>query len=291
MIPKIVHYCFFTSPSGKPWSLIHHVCLKSAVEHIKPTDVRFYCEIEPTGPWWELSRQMVTVERIEAPRKIFGNPVDHLAHRADVIRLEKLLASGGIYLDIDVFVHRSFDDLLNHGTVLGQQRVSGDLVGLCNAVILAEAHAPFIERWYSEYRSFRGGNKYWDEHSVHVPLQLSRQLPAQITVLPHYAFFWPTYEPEDLALIFETATPIDVSRSHATHLWETIAWDQYLEHLTPGQVRGVDSNFHHWARPMIALLPDNYGLPPFADRLARGVRTLKRRLRAAINGRRTGGNR
>jgi Glycosyltransferase sugar-binding region containing DXD motif len=287
MIPKVVHYCFGMSSDfgGKPWSLIHHVCLKSAVERIKPTDVHFYCEFEPAGPWWELSRRMVTVERIKAPREIFGNPLHHAAHRADVIRLEKLLACGGIYLDADVFVHGSFDDLLSHGTVLGEQRVSGDIIGLCNAVILAEAHAPFIERWYSEYRSFRsmGRDKYWDEHSVRVPLQLSKQLPDCITVLPHYAFFWPTYKPEDLALIFKSAAPIDISRAHATHLWETPAWDQYLEHLTPGRVRELDTNFHYWARSMVGALPDNYGLPPFVARLGRGVRALKRHLRTATN--------
>ena len=34
---------------GKPWSLVHYVCLKSAVERIQPKDVLFYCEHEP-GP-------------------------------------------------------------------------------------------------------------------------------------------------------------------------------------------------------------------------------------------------
>src|ERR1017187_9567646 len=135
MIPKVLHYCFGMSPDfgGKPWSLVHHACLTSAVTHIKPTDVFFYCEYEPTGPWWELTRRMVTVRRIVAPREIFGNPLLHAAHRADVVRLEKLLAVGGIYLDADVFVHGSFDRLLSHAAVLGEQRVDGTVVGLCNA--------------------------------------------------------------------------------------------------------------------------------------------------------------
>ena len=280
MIPKVLHYCFGMSSDfgGKPWSLIHHVCLKSAVEHIKPRDVYFYCEFEPAGPWWELTRRLVTVERIKARREIFGNPLLHVAHRADVVRLEKLLSVGGIYLDADVLVHGSFDCMLSHATVLGEQRVSGNVEGLCNAVILAEAHAPFLERWYSEYRSFRskGHDEYWDEHSVRIPYQLSKQFPDYVTVLPHYAFFWPTYKAEDLALIFDSAAPIDISRAHATHLWETPAWERYLEHLTPRRVRGVATNFHYWARPMIESLPDNYGRPTFAARLARGLRRLRR---------------
>lgn len=286
MIPKVLHYCFGMSPDagGKPWSLVHYVCLRSAIERIKPTQVFFYCEHEPTGPWWDLSREMVSVERIKAPRQIFGNPVAHFAHRADIVRLEKLLSKGGIYLDADVFVHRSFDDLLAHATVLGKQVVDGEELGLCNAVILSEAQAPFLRRWHSEYRSFRstGHDIYWDEHSVRLPNQLSKQFPDEVTVLPSFAFFWPTFTEADLALIFESSAAIDVSRAYATHLWESPAWATHLEHLTPGRVRAIDSNFHRWARPMIALLPDDYGAPTIRSRLARSVRQLKRHVRSVM---------
>ena len=260
------------------------MCLSSAVQRIKPTDVFFYCEHEPTGPWWELSRRIVSVEKIKVPREIFGNPLLHVAHRADVIRLEKLLSRGGIYLDVDVFVHGSFDRLLGHATVLGKQVVDEAVIGLCNAVILAEPQAPFLRRWHSEYRSFRskGRDDHWDEHSIRIPYQLSQQFPDEITILPHNAFFWPTYKPEDLALIFESAAPIDVSSAYATHLWETPAWERYLEHLTPRRVRRVDTNFHRWVRPMIAALPDDYGAPAVTARVARSVRLLKRRVRAAV---------
>jgi len=222
MVPKILHYCFGFSAGGggKPWSLVHYACLKSAVERIKPTEVLLYCEFEPTGPWWNLSRELVKVERIQAPREIFGNPVAHFAHRADIVRLEKLLGRGGIYLDADVFVHKAFDDLLGHRTVLGRQVVNQKDLGLCNAVILAEPQAPFLKRWHSEYRSFRssGSDIYWDEHSVQVPKKLSQQFPNEVTVLPPGAFFWPTFEEADLTLIFNSSKPIDLSPAYATHL-------------------------------------------------------------------------
>jgi Glycosyltransferase sugar-binding region containing DXD motif len=267
---------------GKPWSLIHYACLRSAVERIRPTDVRFYCEFEPAGPWWELTRRMVTVHKISAPREIFGNPVLHGAHRADVVRLEKLLSHGGIYLDTDVFVHGPFDRLLEHAAVLGEQRIDGKVVGLCNAVILAEAQAPFLRRWFSEYRSFRskGHDDYWDEHSVRLPLQLSKQFPEEIAVLPHTAFFWPTFTHEDLTKIYDSPVPIDRSGAYATHLWESPAWERYLEHLTPRRVRAVQTNFHDWARPMIETLSDDYGAPTIMDRVARGVRRLRRGIRS-----------
>ena len=285
MIPKILHYCFGMSSDGggKPWSLVHHVCLKSAIERIGPTEVFFYCATEPSGPWWELSRGLVNLQKIEAPREIFGNPVLHYAHRADIVRLENLLSKGGIYLDADVFVHRSFDSLLGHSAVLGIQEGIRGKPGLCNAVILAEPNAPFLRRWHSEYRSFRskGHDAYWDEHSVQVPYRLSKQFPEEITVLSPRAFFWPTFNETDIALIFDSSAPIDLSQAYANHLWESIAWEQYLEHLTPRRVRTVDTNFHGWARPLIASLSEDYGAPTATARLARGFRQLKHRVRSA----------
>jgi hypothetical protein len=208
----------------------------------------------------------------------------HVAHRADVVRLEKLLSRGGIYLDVDVFVHGPFDHLLGNSTVLGKQVLDETIVGLGNAVILAEPQAPFLKRWHAEYRSFRskGHDIYWDQHSVRLPYQLSKQFPDEITLLPHTAFFWPTYKAEDLRLIFDSAEPIDLAGAYANHLWETPAWEPYLEHLTPGRVREVDTNFHRWARPMLVELPDDYGAPTVTARLARGARRLKRRVRSAI---------
>jgi len=285
MIPKILHFCFGMGRDigGKPWSLSHHACVKSAVERIKPTKTFFYCEYEPQGSWWPLTREMVTIVKIEAPRTIFGNPLLHPAHRADVVRLEKLLEIGGIYLDCDVFVHRDFDDLLQYSTVLGQE---GDLgrVGLCNAVILAEVEAPFLKRWYHEYRSFRskGHDSFWSEHSVAIPSRLAREFPEEITVLPNTAFFWPTWEREGLEKIFRSVDPIIGPSVYANHLWEWCAWEPYLEHLTPKRVRNVNSNFHDWLRPMIAGLPADYGAPTRMSRMNTSFRHAADRIRSGL---------
>lgn len=272
-IPKRLHFCFGMGRDlgGMPWSLVHYVCVKSAIEHIKPSNVYFYCEDEPKGPWWRLTREMVTLMRIRAPRAIFGNPLLHPAHRADVVRLEKLLEFGGIYLDCDVFVHRDFDDLLQHSVVLGRQGERGRGEGLCNAVICAEAEAPFLRRWHAEYKTFRskGFDRYWDEHSVQAPLRLSREFPGEITVLPSSAFFWPTWAPEGLERIFGSGEPISAPISYANHLWETAAWERFLEDLTPRRLRKVNSNFHLWARPMVATLPDDYGAPAVMARFTK----------------------
>lgn len=56
---------------------------------------------------------------------IFGTPVKHYAHKADIVRMEALLRWGGIYLDIDVITLRPFDHLLDKDMVMGLARGRG----------------------------------------------------------------------------------------------------------------------------------------------------------------------
>ena len=255
-IPCVLHYVFFQmAPAfgGKPWSLVHYVCLKSAITHIRPEAVFFHYDHEPTGPWWVLTRELVTPIQTSAPREIFGNPLTHVAHRSDVVRLQRLIEYGGIYLDADVLVHRGFDDLLGSSVVMGRE---GD-IGIANAVILAEPNAPFLRRWLETYRSFTGK---WNEHSVLLPAKMAATFPQEITVLPENAFFWPLWHHDHIDWIFRSTKPIDLHRTYANHLWESRAWS-FLQDLTPRQVRKQDTNFHLWARPYLDGLPDGYGEP------------------------------
>src|SRR5690348_2942769 len=105
-IPNILHFCFVFAPNfgNKPWSLIHYVSVASAIRHIKPEKATIYIEYEPEGPWWELSKGLLESVHVRAPREVFGNPVVHPAHRADIARLQILLDQGGIYMDCDVVV-------------------------------------------------------------------------------------------------------------------------------------------------------------------------------------------
>jgi len=271
-IPKVLHYTFGMTPDfgDKPWSLVHYVCLKSAIERLRPDDVFFYYEFEPTGPWWDLSRNLVKPVSIKAPRDIFGRPLLHFAHRSDVVRLQKLIDHGGIYLDADVLVQRDFDDLLDHSVVLAPE-TKGDY-GMGNAVILAEPQAPFLCRWLNCYRTFRsrGLDEFYAEHSVKLPLKLARDYPSEVTILPHTAFYLPWCSESDLNQIFKTAAPVLRSGAYANHLWQSRSW-AYLEDLTPHRVRSVDTNFHRWVEPLITDLPDDYG----AKSLIQSLRSVK----------------
>jgi hypothetical protein len=79
-------------------------------------------------------------------------------------------------------------------------------------------------------------------------------------------------------LIYEPGSTSETRSRYANHLWESFAWDRYLEHLTPGRVRMINSNFHSWARPFVEDLDDNFGSPRLGQRWNR----LTRRTKAAF---------
>ncbi len=58
MIPNVIHFCFGLSQDhgGKPFSLVHYLAVRSAVEVNRPDAVRFYYCYEPSGEWWERAR-------------------------------------------------------------------------------------------------------------------------------------------------------------------------------------------------------------------------------------------
>lgn len=260
-IPKTLHYCFGMAPDfgGKKWGLSHYACVRSAIDKIKPDNVYLYYQYEPQGGWWEETKKLVDLVQIEAPTQIFGNPVTHPAHRADIVRLEKLLELGGIYLDSDVLVHKSFDDLLGHSAVLGAEG-RGAAFGTANAVILSEPNSDFLRRWYEEYRTFRGQpGRFWNEHSVQLPLYLSRRFPSEIEILNYRAFFWPLWTKDHVEWIFNSTRPCVYDDTYATHLWDGKSY-RYTKNLTPGDVRRVDTNFHRWCRPYLSHLSDDFGL-------------------------------
>jgi hypothetical protein len=267
---------------GKPWSLMHYVCVASAIRHLKPEAVHFYYEYEPSGPWWDLTKPLVTPVKIEAPREIFGRPVSHPAHRAGVVRLQKLIEHGGIYLDADALVQRSFDDLLENSVVLGREGSDTTDPAMADAIILAEREAPFLKRWLNEYRWFRGDEGYWGEHAVLVPARLAREHPEEITVLPSTAFFWPLWSEGHMQWMFDSADPIPTTDVYANHLWESFAWP-YVSRLTPGKVRARDTNFNRWARPYLEGLPDDFGKLPLSTRLLQSAKKAKRSLRGSLS--------
>ena len=260
MIPNIVHFIFFNEPpSRRPFALYHFLAVESALQKLQPSSLRFYTKNAPYGPLWERLDGRIEVVIVQPPTQIFGRPLRHYAHQTDVMRLDTLIEYGGIYLDLDTMVRRSFMPLLRHQAVMGLQKYPDGKYGLCNAIMLSEAKHPFLIEWRNSFRTFRssGVDEFWDEHAVQIPLQLAgieasgdcRRRRSDIEILPPESFFEPSFWPYDLKRLFERVEPFENSFAH--HLWEQLSAERYLDRLTPDIIRSVDTTYNLLARPLL----------------------------------------
>jgi len=240
-ITNTVHFVYIKE---RPWKMHHYLSVKSAVVRSGADEVKIWLDSEPEGEWWDKTKPLVTVQKVQAPTDIFGKPITEPAHKSDVIRLQVLIQEGGIYLDTDVIVVKPFTQLLNYDFVMGQQGQNGS-EGLCPATILSKKNSTFAKKWLAGFKdTFVGtgpGTPGWCIHSVNYPLWLSQQMPEDITILHHEAFFWPLYHPTGIKDIFETPN-YHSPNSYSIHLWES-SGKNFLNEMTEDKIINGDSLF------------------------------------------------
>ncbi|POW12909.1 hypothetical protein PSTT_04191 [Puccinia striiformis] len=253
-----------------PFGFIHYASIQSAIQILRPTEIQFHYHHRPGGWWFERALEIEGLLWSRNVTEIFGRPVKHFAHKADIIRLEALRDYGGIYLDLDV---RNFDSLLNQEVVLGQEArptakykrrpgssssisENGEPVGLCNAIILSRPYSSFISRWLSSYKTFN--HLRWADHSSVIPWTLAQAHPNEVTVLGPRAFFYPLWHEDDLWLVHKTTDwDFDRSEQFAYHAWSSISHATYLQSLDPDRIHATggvemgESSFTYFVRRFI----------------------------------------
>ncbi len=263
-IPNIIHFVFGMKQDfgGKPFNLIHYLAIKSAFDVNSPDIIYFHYQYEPSGVWWEKAKHFIKLNKIEAPTEIFNNPLCHVAHQADVVRLQMLQKYGGIYLDLDTICVKPFTPLLSYDFVIGTEaneaflelpflekiirrfiniiflkKKKNNKIGLCNAVILSKPNSNFVNLWISEYKSFRskGRDAYWAEHSVLLPLKLVEKYKKDVKVLKYDAFHYPTWTSNGLKKMHEENN--EYKNAYCHHLWESQSWEPYLSTLTEEEIK------------------------------------------------------
>ncbi len=264
MIPNVIHFIFgLNSDFGeKPFNLAHYLAIKSSIEVNNPDKVYFYYQHLPETDWFKKIKDKLELVKVDPPTEIFGNPLYHVAHKADVIRLEALKDKGGIYMDIDTICVKPFTPLLNNKFVIGQQlsHINPKRIhGLCNAVLMSIPNSEFLNIWYNSYSSFRskpaylkfknkgGGNYYyyWDEHSVQKPRDLSKTHPNKLHIENPFSFHYPIWSREGVEMLFKENHNLEVAYCH--HLWESASWG-YLNSLTVEDIKTKDTTYNKIAR-------------------------------------------
>lgn len=132
MIPKVIHFCWL---SGDKYPSKIRYCINSWKEKLPDYEIRL----------WDLSR--FDIDSSVWCKEAFE--MKKYAFAADYIRCYALYKEGGIYLDSDVELLRSFDDLLHLPYFIGEEQ-GGNIEP---AIIGCEKGWDFLERMLSYYEN------------------------------------------------------------------------------------------------------------------------------------------
>ena len=278
MIPKIIHFVFGLAPGGggKPFSFFHYLAIKSALKVNPDYKIYFVCAYLPVSPYFDLVKDDIEIVMVTPPQHIFNNKLCHFAHQADVIRLERLIEFGGIYLDMDTLCLKSFDPFLSTNKLIMApaydywsykpksflRKILKALKlhhpapirvyrGLCNAVMIAPPQDAFLIKWYNEYKTFRskGHDEFWDEHSVILPAKLAEETPELLNIVDDKCFFYPSFDDDSLKDLFEHSK--EYKEAYVFHLWESLSYERYLKVLNKEFLLHSETSYSKVARKYI----------------------------------------
>lgn len=137
MIPKIIHYVWMGGASLPP---LEEKCIASWKEHMPDWE---YMRWDETN--FDIAAAPLYVRQAYEARKF--------AFVSDYVRLWALEKFGGVYLDTDVEVLKSYEPLLGDTAFMGFEESKAHLLGTCT--IGCEAHCLWVKDMLATYEGAR----------------------------------------------------------------------------------------------------------------------------------------
>jgi len=222
VIPKKIHYCWF---GPKPYSTLIKRCIETWKSHLPEYEFFFWNETNsPMGHDF--------ISKAYSAGKY--------AFVSDFVRFWALYKEGGIYLDTDMFVLRSMDDLLISKCFFGWE--TSDLYNLSCGVIGCEAGNDFVREVIDYYNNLHFSAETIE--SLIVPrivtrLYRSYKINSDIVVYP-YDYFYPfPFEKRGKVRHFLSYATVN---SYAIHLWN-LSWVSPIDKVVHSVVRLIKKSF------------------------------------------------
>lgn len=256
MIPNIFH---FINIGPREFNMMHFLAIYTAKQLNNPDAIYVYVDHEQQNNiYWNILKDLgVNFTFIEAPTEHKGVKLDTYQYKADIIRMEKLIEHGGIYMDLDVLSLKSLSKFRQYKVVLGSEKSNdpesydiNDFASITNAIIMCEPDNKYIKDWYDQI----GENlvdKPWAYHAVCLPKDIlisgtyDVHLEKTNTFMP-FCFRNPYVWSENNML------PDD---AHTIHLWETIWNKEYISKLNIGYFK-KNTVFAQLFRDYISIFDD-----------------------------------
>jgi hypothetical protein len=243
-IPNIIHFLFF---GFTEFNIIHYLSILSTRRLNPSATIMLYNEKEPENNiFWNYIKPLTVLVKVTAPTEFRGIPLHSYQYKADIMRLEKLLETGGIYMDIDILSIKSIEPLLTHAENLGKECILGieagnpynplnptEMGSITNAVIMTKPGQAYIRHWYEE-TAHNLKDKPWAYHAVCLPKHIIEARPDFVEKMIIYPkeFFMPFCFRD--GYIFEKNQKHRINELDGTytmHLWETIWNDSYINKI------------------------------------------------------------
>ena len=200
MIPKIIHYCWF---GPKPLPKVVKQCVATWHKHMP--DYEYMLWNEDNSP-------------MEHPFVKSAYEAKKYAFVADYVRFWALYNYGGVYLDTDMYVLKSFDDLLSDDFFAGWETADKSVISC--GVIGASINSSLVLQIVNRYDDLL----YEDENrsNLIVPRIMSAVLNAyidELKIYPHDYFYPLPYEQRFVV----DKMQFNTNATYAVHLWN-ISW-------------------------------------------------------------------
>lgn len=234
MVPNIIHMMYFLGPKSRPFNFINYLAVRAAYEIQNPDSFYFYYNEEPQDSiHWENIKQYVTLVKIDPPQ------IDYPQYQADMVRMEKLIEHGGIYLDTDMILLKNLFPFMDEPCTLGGEGYVDNKIGLntndirfigsiSNAIIICEPQNQFMKMWYEKMPNAMKSD-IWAYHAVLLPLDLYKKNPILVD-LKSVETFVPFDFRNDYIFYDIPGAEEELKQSYSMHLWETI-WKDKLKDI------------------------------------------------------------
>lgn len=210
MIPKIIHYCWF---GPNKYSRMVNDCITTWKKCLP--DYEFKKWNEENSP-------------LEIPfiQEAYRNK--KWAFVSDYIRLWAIYNYGGIYLDTDMYVLKSFDDLLNNISFFGYEEPNQ--IYISAGIIGCEKNNKFIGSIIDSYKTMTFSIQ--DIQNIKIPSVITKNYKdyvykEQITIYPFDFFYpFPYSKKEEIDSFLKYKT----TNTYAIHLWNA-SWKSIFQKI------------------------------------------------------------
>lgn len=194
--------------------------IRTVPEHTSDEVEKFWADACALHPGWDFVtlRDPVNRDPFPATRHLFDR-CESGAQLADLIRIEYLYRYGGVYLDSDVEVYRSFEPLTGLSAFAGYDCVDY----IPNAIIGAtQWHGAMLRAMLRAQENFSKGT--WMT-GVGATTSVFRDPNADVVLFPpgsFYPIFWKDKARTDWSMV-QKKNPWAFCAHHAHHSWKAVS--------------------------------------------------------------------